>query len=486
MFKRTAVFICIFFLMSAAAHCEVIRKTPRAEAVLDITEQSETLTAELSVRPQGGWHIHSFNPGEFGMPIEAKWNLGNYRLRDFLWSEGEDILYQGFGINVYKTSGIYQAVLEKGDGELPSLELSFLSCKDECIPEHLSFTITPQDIKNKPRPQQLQSMSLLTALLLAFAGGIILNLMPCVFPVLFIKIVAITQAKDRRRNFIDAVSYFAGVVLCFLITAGILKWLKSQGEAIGWGFQLQSPLFVGFMALLFLILAGMFLDIIKINQSLKKIPSGAFLTGLLAVLIASPCTAPFMGAAIGFVITSNVPAEEFYGVFAALGTGYALPFTLAGMFPQFMEKITPRPGKWMVWLKKAFAIPMLATAGWLIWIVIGEENISSAWQDFDAAQVEELTKNGEKVFIDFSAKWCLTCLANEKNVLDDKRFINLAQEKNIRIFRADWTNRNTEITEALAQFGRSSVPLYVYFNEKGKSVILPQILNFDILLEYLK
>ena len=242
------------------------------------------------------------------------------------------------------------------------------------------------------------------------------------------------------------------------------------------------------MAVVFFVLGLMFLDVIKVGVRMNTIPVNSFLTGLLSVLIASPCAAPFMGAAIGFVLTSNVPSSTFFSVFGALSLGYALPFTLAGVFPEFMQKILPRPGKWMLILKRFFALPMFVTCIWLLWVLWGNININDKiWQKYSPEKVETLVAKGEKVFVDFSAKWCLTCLANEKIVLNSDDFAVLAKERKIQLFKADWSSKDKEIIgNVLLKYGRSSVPLYVYYPGNNKYIILPQLLNFEIISEKLR
>ena len=224
----------------------------------------------------------------------------------------------------------------------------------------------------------------------------------------------------------------------------------------------------------------MFLNVIKVNWSLKYLPAGSFMTGLLAVLIASPCTAPFMGAAVGWALTTDRPAYFYYPVFLMLGAGYALPFFLAGIYPAALKKILPRPGRWMEVVKKLFALPMLATCGWLLWVLwSGAETVPSAWEPYRPEKVEAALEKGEKVLLNFTAKWCITCLVNEKSVLSGQDFARLAKKHKVRLFKADWTNRSPEISRALAAFGRSSIPLYVYYDGKGNYKLLPQLPDLD-------
>ena len=254
------------------------------------------------------------------------------------------------------------------------------------------------------------------------------------------------------------------------------------------------------MIVVFSLIFLMLLDIVKLHNpfagragriSFRQQKINAFMTGFFAVLIASPCTGPFMGIAIGYTLAK--PVYVYYPVFLALSVGYALPFTLAGLFPRFIHRFLPRPGRWMDILKKIFAVPVFLTAVWLFWVLFSQVNAvrnnkaEVLWEAYDKAAVNQAVASGEKVLIDFTAKWCITCLANEKIALQSKKFEQLVRAQNIRLFKADWTGRSSDITQALAGYGRNSIPLYVYYDGTGKSyVILPQLLTPGVLEDYLK
>ena len=343
---------------------------------------------------------------------------------------------------------------------------------------------------------------LLMIMLMAFVGGLILNLMPCIFPILTIKVIALAQGSyNRYKARIESLLYFLGVVFSFFLIATILVWLRSEGEQIGWGFQLQSPIFVGVMIVIFSIIFLMLLDIVSLKNpfankvgriSFKRQKINAFMTGFFAVLIASPCTGPFMGIAIGYTLSK--PIYVYYPVFLALSVGYALPFVLAGLFPKFVHSFLPKPGKWMDILKKIFSIPVLLTVVWLFWVLFNQVSERKGvlpseilWQKYNAAKVERLIANGENVFVDFTAKWCITCLANEKIALQSEEFDALVKKHKIHTFKADWTNKSAEIAQALASYGRNSIPLYVYYAaDSAKPVILPQLLTPQVLKDYIK
>jgi len=269
---------------------------------------------------------------------------------------------------------------------------------------------------------------LLTAALFAFIGGLILNLMPCVLPVLSIKILGFVgdsagHGAGRRAMRLHGTLYALGVLLSFLFLAALLLLFKSLGSEIGWGFQLQSPLFVGFLLVLFLVLA---LNLSGVFELSFAMPSGlksrnkqvdAFFTGVLAVVVASPCTAPFMGAALGFALAGS--AVEAVAVFAALGAGMALPYVLLSWNPQWLRWL-PKPGAWMVRFKQLLAIPLYATVLWLGWVLALQAGLLASptdWEKFSAAKIQQYEKQGKTIFVDYTAAWCVTCQVNKQLVL---------------------------------------------------------------------
>jgi len=327
-------------------------------------------------------------------------------------------------------------------------------------------------------------------LLTAFIGGILLNFMPCVFPILSIKVLSLSQNNtDQRRHRIkEALLYGGGVLCCFGLMAAVLSVFQQQSQASGWGFQLQSSWFVLMMLIIFGIIALFMLDIIKPSGKLaacchRLAGLNSFLTGFFAVLIASPCTGPFMGAAIGYALLK--PSQIGFPVFLSLGAGYALPFMAAEIFPGFIRKILPKPGQWTVRLKHILTLPILLTCVWLGWVLYHQSahfDDYSQWEKFDAQKIQQLKQEGKPFFIDFTAKWCITCLVNEKTSLQRQAFLQLARQKQITLIKADWTSRSAEIGQALQSYGRRGIPLYVYNPGNGQAdIILPQLLSPQIL-----
>ncbi|NJM44341.1 MAG: hypothetical protein HC858_10880, partial [Brachymonas sp.] len=388
-----------------------------------------------------------------------------------------------------------------------------------------------------------QVTSLLPALLLALLGGLILNLMPCVLPVLAIKVLGFANAPSRQARVSGGVAYTLGAVLSFLALGGLMLALRSGGEALGWGFQLQSPAVVAALAVLFTLIA---LNLFGVFELANFLPSSvatlqakspqvdAFLSGVLAVAIASPCTAPFMGASLGFAL--GLPAWQALAVFAALGIGMALPYLAASLVPA-VANLLPRPGAWMDVFKKFMAFPMLATVVWLLWVIgqqtgidgaaallvlllliamivwalslqgksrwvvtmisialgaallpaIGSNALkiqdaapiqaSGSWQAWEPGKTEQLLTQGQPVFVDFTAAWCVTCQFNKKTTLSDAAVAKDFADKKVQLLRADWTKRDPAITAALQQLGRSGVPVYVIYKPGNAPVVLSEILS---------
>ena len=400
-------------------------------------------------------------------------------------------------------------------------------------------------------------ITLWIAILSAFLGGMILNAMPCVLPILAMKALALAghgggQHREAAR---EGFAYSAGAILSFLAFGLVIVLLRQGGAAVGWGFQLQEPIAVaGFALLIFAVglnLSGVFeVGSVTVGDSLaqRSGPVGAFFTGVLAVAVAAPCTAPFMAAALGFALTQSVTSAML--IFLGLGIGFALPFLILGVWPKALSFL-PRPGPWMLRLKQFLAFPMYGAAAWLVWVLAQETGANgvaivlaafvafalAAWlwtvtrdlsaggrgfgmvaallvllaslygisllhgaaapppaasatanaQPFTPERLASLRASGKPVFVDATAAWCITCLVNEQAVLSRPDIKAAFKDRHVEYLIADWTNRNDTITKMLGENGRSGVPLYLYYAPGAdKPVILPQILTEAGVLDAMK
>jgi thiol:disulfide interchange protein len=381
--------------------------------------------------------------------------------------------------------------------------------------------------------------------------------MPCVFPVLSLKALHLAQGHVFARvQRLQGLAFAAGVVATFVALAGLLLILRATGEQLGWGFQLQSPPVVIGLAILFFTLA---LNLSGVFEFASLVPSSAAewtarnpyvdsaLSGVLAVVIASPCTAPFMGAALGFALAQSTFVT--LGVFVALGLGMALPYLLLAWFPGW-RRLLPRPGVWMERMKQMLAFPLYATVAWLVWVLgaqvdndavirllvtlvvlalalwawriheVGRGRVWAAfaavalvsaglvvwplvrggeldapsavpsatagpWHAFTPTAVADLGTGGHPVFIDFTAAWCVTCQVNKRLVLNDATVREAFAMRNVELVRADWTRRDPEITQALAALGRQGVPVYVLYRPGKPPLVLPEVLKKQMVFDAL-
>ena len=398
-------------------------------------------------------------------------------------------------------------------------------------------------------PPASDSRGLLAILLLAFGGGMVLNLMPCVLPVLSLKVLNFVEhaKEEETKPIMHGAVFSMGVLLSFWALAGALLLLRASGEKIGWGFQLQSPTFVASLCLLFFLISLNLFGVFEIGESLTGIGesaqnksglAGSFWSGVLTTLAATPCTAPFMATAIGYTIDKSVATS--LAVFTAVALGVAFPYFLLTALPGLLRYV-PKPGQWMETFKQALAFPLVFTSVWLAWVVgglegvdamawvlcvlvvagigawlwgryayspgkggkfwavtflvlslwmlggLGQEQDGIEWETFSQARVQEEVAAGKPVFVDFTADWCQSCKVNEKIGLSSSKVKKKMESLGVVPLKADWTRRDPEITEALASFGRNGVPLYVLYPGKGaKPVILPELLLPGTVLEALE
>ena len=386
----------------------------------------------------------------------------------------------------------------------------------------------------------------------AILGGLILNLMPCVLPILSLKALGVAQMAGEKpavaRN--SGLQYLAGVLVSFLVFAALIIALRQAGAVVGWAFHMQNPLIVAILALVMVAVGLNLLGVFEVNVGAGALggkstqgKAGEFFTGILAVLVATPCTAPFMAGALGYALLQ--PAPVTVGVFLALGLGFALPYCVVAFLPT-AQRLLPRPGAWMVSFRQALAFPMLATAIWLYWVLgnqagvnaltlalisalalglgafgwqrMAGQRVSRPWRGASVAgllvvllsmwalprfvmapgetspvegevaysevALEELRAGQQPVFAYFTADWCITCKVNEGIALKSDAVKEYFSREGVQVMVGDWTNEDPEITEVLQRHGRAGVPLYLYFKPgSGKAVVLPQLLTPDLVIE---
>jgi len=338
------------------------------------------------------------------------------------------------------------------------------------------------------------------ACLFALIGGLILNLMPCVLPVLSIKVLHLVERHpDRKIALGHSLVYALGILVSVWSLAFLLFILKSAGQFAGWGFQFQSPVFVIVVASILFVLAlnlfGIFEFSVPSIGGLPKSQAGyqaSFISGVITTIVASPCTAPFMGTALTVAISQ--PGIVGFGIFTSLGLGLALPFVLLSAFP-FLLSFVPKPGIWMIHLKRFLGVVLLACVLWLLWVFGIQTGLGDFskyfkssqeinWQTYSPAAVNQARQAGHGVFIDFTAAWCINCQVNDRLVLQSSEVVKAFKDKGTMAFKGDWTKYDPVITQALASYGRDSIPVYVYYPPGAElPIILSQLITSHMILK---
>lgn len=425
---------------------------------------------------------------------------------------------------------------------------TFLLPKSEYLqatPEKLSLLLTDgktgyevHSQLNLGNDQDNQTDNLFTLMMMALVGGLILNLMPCVLPILAIKAMSMQQTA---HGLIDKLAYFAGVVVCFNLFALVIILFRNSGEAVGWGFHMQEPVMVALLAFLFVYITLFLLNVAPQGNRLTSLgqvgPQAStkfsqFMTGVLAVVVASPCTAPFMAAALGVAFVSPTPIV--FLLFSSLALGFAIPLTLLFFVPRLSAWI-PKPGPWMENMRQFLAFPMMATVIWLSWLFVQQSGAnaqlglltglllfsmslwvanktkgvksglaylfalisvlfsimnssgkptetSKAALPFNQEKLSQLKNDNQVIMVNMTADWCITCKVNEQVALDTETVQAVFEDQSVQYMEGDWTNKNREILTYLNQYQRAGVPLYVVYAGNKSHQVLPQILTPDIII----
>jgi len=523
--KLIIPFVLLLCCLSAHAESGDPGNLVTATLLADTSEviPGKPFTVGLLLKMQPGWHTYWRDPGDSGLATRIEWNLPpGFRAGEIQWPAPVKKIEPGdLKVNVYEGEVMLLVEITPPARIAETTvtlhgKAGWLVCRESCIPGGANLALSlpvsnhagpangelfqkyraliPADKTGAPLqtvPPLIQSQpappDFLKYLLFAFLGGLILNIMPCVLPVITIKIYGfINQAGQSRRRILQlGLAYCAGVFAWFLGLAALIILF-----GLNWSFQFQSKAFVFAMLTICLLfglnLLGLFEFILpgKLNSKLVALTSregagGAFVHGLFATLLGSACTAPLLGPAVGFALAQ--PPAVVFAVFAAIATGMALPYFLLTLNPGWL-RFLPRPGIWMIRVKQVMGLLVLATAAWFGFILFHQ---LTAKPDAFPQKLESALGSGRIVFVDFTAEWCINCKVNEKTVLESVAVQRAFKENNVEFLRADWTNGNPEITRLLKQFGRAGVPLYVIYpaDGKGQPVVLPELLTQQLVLD---
>ncbi|WP_423188038.1 protein-disulfide reductase DsbD family protein [Alishewanella sp. d11] len=548
--------VCEEICIPAEAHFQlsltVVAKAEASKYAKELILQAQASQPKpLAVKGHYDTAAGSFSAAIAGLPDEdfqaffvaATELVDHAAAQQVIFSDGQWLLRQK--LNTYFTSApaAFEVVLVNANGQGYQLSLSAAS--------------TASALQENPQSTQNTGQALWLVLVMAAAGGFILNLMPCVFPVLSLKALSLAaNTGQRTAQQREAWWYSLGVIVSFVALASVLLGLRAAGAAVGWGFQLQSPLLVAVLAYLLFALGLSLSGLVQFGLGLmntgsgltqQKGPKGSFFTGVLAVVVASPCTAPFMGGALGYAVTQ--PPLLALLVFVALGFGMALPFLLLAYLPG-LARLLPKPGAWMDTLKQLLAYPLYLSAVWLVWVFGRQTGIDATaillcgavalaaacwlwghwqvtrtgkpaplfallllvlalwlawlavpasqtpavasdqpqavhWQPYSPEKLAQLQQQGKPVLVNMTADWCITCLVNERVALNTEASKAALALYDVTYLKGDWTRRDATITAYLHQYQRDGVPLYVLYWPGQPPAVLPQILTPDTLRQTL-
>ena len=475
-----------------------------------------------------GWKIYWKYPGKAGYPPGIDWvKSKNIKDLEILWPKPEKFEILGMESLGYSKEVILpiKLIIENNNEKLlANFDVDYLTCKKICIPfnDNLILNIPTGDGQvseygkvinqyiDKSNYLNYSSLlnpdSILLFLFIAFVGGVILNFMPCVFPVLSLKIYNVLSQQQQninnktiKRNFLATI---LGIIFSFFVLSLITVLLKSLGHSLGWGFQFQSPIFLSFMILILILFSLNLIDVFSIDipfffkKFLNKVINfnkknseffQNFLLGSFITILSTPCSAPFIGTALGFAFVSS--NQVIFLIFFCISLGLSSPYIILATKPQILSFL-PKPGLWMKKFKYFLSFLLILTAIWLTSVLLIQVNTinnndsnNNNWLDFDTIKLKELVNENNIVFVDITADWCMTCFYNKKTVLDRKKVKNIFEKYDVKKMRGNLTKPNKEINEYINSFGRFGIPVNVIYSSSApQGILLSEVLTVRNLL----
>lgn len=437
----------------------------------------------VEIETRQGWHTYYKVPGDAGIPTVFDFTGStNFRDPQVTFPAYKVIEEYGFKTNAYEGLTYFPVKADASDGAHINLAVSGAVCAEICIPFDIKISYDPV-LPNKEASTGEQENSLIYILFLALVAGFILNIMPCVLPVLSLKVLSVLKqtGKQKKHARINFLATSAGIIVSFLALAGLTVALKQAGMAVGWGLHFQSPIFVGVLMLITLAFAISLFGFFHLSPpswlsgtgSGKDSLTGNFFSGVIATLLGTSCTAPVLVTAVGYALAGS--SFMIFLIFTIMGIGMALPFLLFALRPSLINFL-PKPGKWMVKIKYLMGAFLLATTIWLGYVLVvqlsADRMQEQGWIKFDEEQVQELVEDGSVVFVDVTAEWCVNCKANKVRVLDTESMKAFFAKNDVILMQADLTKPSSVILKYLRSKNRYGIPVNVVYGPNAKDGIL--------------
>lgn len=487
---RIFSFIAAIFLFSGAAYAENSDWKKSDYVKARIIDENGKLGVEIE--PNKGWHTYYKEVGDAGYPTEFDFaGSQNFEVKEVIYPPYKVFDEYGIKTNGYEGRTFFEIKAVAKENALVKLKLTGAICHEICIPYEFFF-------EHKPTPTSAHQLSI-GILLTALLAGLILNIMPCVLPVLSLKVLSVVKQsgkaiKHARINFLATAM---GILTSFWVLAALTISLKSTGMALGWGLHFQSPIFVGVLMLITFVFALSLFGIFHLNPPSwisgtgenKNSLAGNFLSGVLATVLGTSCTAPFLVTAVSFALSGST--TDIIIIFTLMGIGMALPFLIFAARPH-LAKLLPKAGSWMNKVKYFMGILLLGTSIWLGYILYAQVTMrppaqntaATEWQVFDESKIATLVAEGKIVLVDITAKWCVNCKANKLNVTETEEMKQFYASHNVVLLQGDMTRPAPELLAYIKKFERYGIPVNVVYGKTAPNgILLPPILTKDAVKE---
>jgi suppressor for copper-sensitivity B len=484
MFKYLVLFLVLFASPAFANSDWVMTDNIQARIV------DEDGKFGVEIVPAERWHIYYKDAGDAGLPTIFDWEGSkNFKVDDILYPKYKVFDEEGIKTKGYDSKAFFTVGAKIGEDALINLKISGAVCSDICMPFELKIQYEPE-----PNIEDNESVTI-GILLTALLAGLLLNVMPCVLPVLSLKILSVAKQAGKELAHARMNFFFTalGIITTFLILAGLAIFVRQAGMQIGWGLHFQSPYFVGvLMAITFLFSLSLF-GFFHLNPPSWLIGSGAhkdslagnFISGMLATFLGTACTAPVVVTAVGFALANN--DAVIITMFALMGIGMALPFLILSAFPKLANYL-PKPGAWMNKVKFFMGILLLGTSVWLGSIlyvqVIDKMSGGKEWHVLNESKITKFVNEGGVVFVDVTAQWCVNCKTNEARVLNTDEMQQYFKDNHVILMKGDMTSPSKPLLEYIKKFGRYGIPVNIVYGPKAKDgILLDTLLSIDAVKE---